>query len=227
MIIDYEPKHLSTIDAIQTMYPTKSVWISKNSVLGEDSSTIFGYVLDGNVDIRANDQLWHLQSGNYFAFNGQVEFLFLEHKSSVWTVEKKGYRCMPMVGQIEDNGRLSYIDGCSDSVLVSMPRMGDPVLNYLHFPTGIYQTQHTHPSIRMGLVIRGSGQAFQEKSNYSDGWIKELKKGCMFMLTEQELHSFRTTSDIMDIIAFHPDSDTGPTDENHSMINRTYIDHGK
>ena len=79
----------------------------------------------------------------------------------------------------------------------------------------------------MGIVIKGSGQAFQEKDTYQDGWVKELKKGCMFMLTEQELHSFRTSSDIMDIIAFHPDSDTGPTDENHSMINRTYIDHGK
>ena len=49
----------------------------------------------------------------------------------------------------------------------------------------------------------------------------------MFNRQEQELHSFRTTSDIMDIIAFHPDSDTGPTDENHPMINRTYIDNGK
>jgi hypothetical protein len=79
----------------------------------------------------------------------------------------------------------------------------------------------------MGVVISGEGEAFQEKSNYSDGWVKPLKKGCIFMLTEQELHSFRTSDSHMDIVAFHPDSDTGPTDENHSMINRTYIDHGK
>ena len=227
MKIIYEPKDGDNIDAIKTMYPTKSVWLPKANILGEDSSTIFGYVLEGEVDVRANNQLWNLQSGNYFAFNGKVEFLFSTNQSAVWTVEKKGYRCMPMAGQIEDNGRLSYIDGCSDSVLVSMPRMGDPVLNYLHFPTGIYQTQHTHPSIRMGVVIKGSGEAFQEKDTHQDGWVKPLKKGCMFMLSEQELHSFRTSDDVMDIIAFHPDSDTGPTDENHSMINRTYIEHGK
>ena len=47
------------------------------------------------------------------------------------------------------------------------------------------------------------------------------------MLVEQELHSFKTSDNYMDIIAFHPDSDTGPTDGNHSMINRTFIDHGK
>ena len=79
----------------------------------------------------------------------------------------------------------------------------------------------------MGVVIRGEGEAFQEKKNHNDGWKKPLKKGCMFMLVEQELQSFMTSDNYMDIIAFHPDSDTGPTDENHSMINRTFIDHGK
>jgi hypothetical protein len=27
----------------------------------------------------------------------------------------------------------------------------------------------------------------------------------------------------MDVIAFHPDSDWGPTDEKHPMLNRTYL----
>jgi len=31
----------------------------------------------------------------------------------------------------------------------------------------------------------------------------------------------------MDIIAYHPDSDFGPTDIDHPMLNRTYINHGK
>tara|TARA_Y100000593_G_scaffold94776_1_gene195945 strand:- start:15227 stop:15907 length:681 start_codon:yes stop_codon:yes gene_type:complete len=225
MEVIYEPENGTIIDAIETMYPTLSTWISKDAFMGERSSSCFGYVVNGKATIE-NEFRWSLQEGNYFALNGKLEFT-VEEGSSVWVVEKKGYRCMPMVGTIEKKGRLSYIDGCSDSVLVSMPRMGDPVLNHLHFPTGIYQTQHTHPSIRMGVVIGGGGEAFQEKSNYDDGWVKPLKKGCMFMLEEQELHSFRTTDKHMDIIAFHPDSDTGPTDENHSMINRTYIDHGK
>ena len=228
MEVYYEPENMQEINARETMYPTYAQFFKQSTAnVGAAYATTYGYVLEGDeVIATANGQNWNMKQGNYFAFHGIVDFS-VAGAGSIWTVTKLGYRCMPMVGQIESNGRLSYIDGCSDSVLVSMPRYGDPVLNYLHFPTGIYQTQHTHPSIRMGVVISGEGEAFQEKSNFSDGWVKPLKKGCMFMLTEQELHSFRTTDSHMDIIAFHPDSDTGPTDENHSMINRTYIDHGK
>jgi hypothetical protein len=230
MEVYYEPQDGQVIDARETMYPTYAKFIMGPSAnVGGEYATTYGYVLEGrDILATANGQDWRIQEGNFFAFHGIVDFGHLKGgQYKIWTVTKLGYRCLPMVGQIETNGRLSYIDGCSDSVLVSMPRYGDPVLNYLHFPTGIYQTQHTHPSIRMGVVIGGEGEAFQEKSNHSDGWIKPLKKGCMFLLTEQELHSFRTSDSYMDIIAFHPDSDTGPTDENHSMINRTYIDHGK
>ena len=226
MIINYEPKHLDEISARDGMYPTYSTWYNKEEKgQGIDYGTTFGYTVNGSCKIFANDQTWLLKERNYFAIHGQFDISELD--GEVWTVTKLGYNCMPTMGQVEHNGRLSYIDGCSDSVLVSMPRYGDPVLNYLHFPTGIYQTQHTHPSVRMGIVISGEGEAFQEKDNWTDGWTQPLKKGCMFMLEESELHSFRTTNEHMDIIAYHPDSDTGPTDEDHSMINRTYIDHGK
>jgi len=38
------------------------------------------------------------------------------------------------------------------------------------------------------------------------------------------LHSFFTFDESMDVLAWHPDSDFGPTDENHPMKNRTYIE---
>ena len=144
MEIIYQPKHTEGIRALDTMYPTYAMYfISDIEKQGMGHSTTYGYLLTGSATITANGQDWNLQEGNYFAFHG--EFSVKDSKDlNLWTVTKLGYRCMPMVGQIENNGRLSYIDGCSDSVLVSMPRMGDPVLNYLHFPTGIYQTQHTH-----------------------------------------------------------------------------------
>ena len=230
MEIIYEPVQGESISALDTMYPTLTKYVtgSNERLINTDmtSSTTFGYVLDGSCIVQANGQEWSLVAGNYFAFHGDVS-VQKSHLLSMWTTMRVGYRCMPVVGQIEGNGRLSYIDGCSDSVLVSMPRRGDPVLNYLHFPTGILQTQHTHPSIRMGVVISGEGEAFQEQGNYHEGWVKPLKKGCIFMLKEQELHSFRTTTSHMDIVAYHPDSDTGPTDETHAMINRTFIDHGQ
>jgi quercetin dioxygenase-like cupin family protein len=104
-------------------------------------------------------------------------------------------------------------------VLVSPPRLGDPVFNHLHFPAGIKQSQHTHPSIRLGVIARGRGHAWGE------GWQEELSSGCVFMLEEHEMHSFRTdeSGNIMDVIAYHPDSQSGPSDQNHPMVNRTYI----
>jgi len=103
-------------------------------------------------------------------------------------------------------------------LLVYPPRLGDPTLNYLYFPPGIDQSFHTHPSIRVGCVIQGEG-----KASLRDKEI-DLVPGVMFALEEKELHRFRTSSgDIMKIIAFHPDGDWGPTDENHTMLNRTYI----
>lgn len=118
---------------------------------------------------------------------------------------------------VEPNGRLKYIDGCTDSLLIYPPRQGDPCVNHLHFPPGIDQTFHTHPSVRMGLVLRGRGYACLK-----DGEVS-LNAGDIFCVEVDELHRFRTEGEGMDIIAYHPDSDWGPTDEVHPMINRTII----
>lgn len=129
-----------------------------------------------------------------------------------------GYKGQTVLGvPVEEEGRLQYIDGCTDSLLIYAPRLGDPCVNHLHFPPGIDQTFHTHPSIRLGYVLRGSGKAC-----FADG-ERDLKQGDIFCIDVNELHRFRTPDGVMDIIAFHPDSDTGPTDEDHPMKNRTII----
>lgn len=118
---------------------------------------------------------------------------------------------------LEQKGRLKYIDGCTDSLLIYAPRLGDPCMNHLHFPVGIDQTFHTHPSIRMGYVARGNGVA-----SFPDG-DTALGTGDIFLLPIDTRHRFRTPLESMDIIAFHPETDTGPTDEDHPMLNRTII----
>ncbi|MEZ5600003.1 MAG: hypothetical protein R3F36_02845 [Candidatus Competibacteraceae bacterium] len=37
------------------------------------------------------------------------------------------------------------------------------------------------------------------------------------------LHSFFTEETALDVVAWHPDSDFGPRDDDHPMINRTVI----
>lgn len=229
MIVVRDLKDGVSIDAaLQTPYPSLLSVVqnaSRAEARGYDHS--YGYVLYGRATITAGDSVFALSSGGYFSvpglFHVDAEF------GTVILITRLGYRGLLQAGEIEHIGRLSYIDGCSDTLLVSPPRMGDPCFNYLHFPKGINQTQHTHPSVRFGVVARGSGVAYQTKDRTHDGWEEELSRGCVFLLHAQELHSFRTTDsqEIMDVIAFHPDSDWGPTDAAHPMLNRTYIGNAK
>lgn len=131
------------------------------------------------------------------------------------------YKCQEILGgriNIE-KGKLKYIDGCTDSLLAGPDKWGEPCLNALYFPTNILQTFHTHPSYRAGCVIHGFGRAWV---NVDDPFA--LETGDIFFLPKNELHRFETSRlSEMVIVAFHPDSDFGPKDEDHPMLNRTII----
>ena len=129
-------------------------------------------------------------------------------------------------GPIEQKGRLLYIDGCSDSLLIPPVIKGDPCLNYLHFPAQISQTRHTHPSMRVGVVARGGGRCVVPSNEDGTGIdiTIPLTPGNIFVIPTDGHHSFFTDDSEMDVIAYHPDSDTGPTHNDHPMINRTIVD---
>jgi quercetin dioxygenase-like cupin family protein len=77
---------------------------------------------------------------------------------------------------------------------------------------------HTHPTVRLGTVVRGTGYA------EFGGQEVELNVGDAFIIEPNEAHRFVTTYEEMVVVAYHPDSDYGPTDETHPMKNRTYRD---
>lgn len=211
-----DPKHSQVLDASQTMYPSKlSVLREGGGRVGSATSTSYGYVVRGTARVVLGELDCKLSAGAFFCAPGEIDLTVL---GSVTLIERFGFRGLPSAGSIEATGRLAYIDGCSDSILCMPPRLGDPVLNHLHFPVGIEQTQHSHPSIRLGVVARGKGFA------YGPGWEKPLEAGTVFLLNAHEVHAFKTTrGESMDVIAFHPDSDWGPTDGVHPMLNRTYL----
>lgn len=122
-------------------------------------------------------------------------------------------------GPIPWEGRLKYIDGCTDSLLLPPPMKGDPCLNLLYFPPGIDQTFHTHPSDRIGMILSGRGQC-----ETPEGQV-DLVAGMLFCIHTDGIHRFRTPyGKDMRVLAYHPDSDFGPTDEEHPMLGRTLID---
>ncbi len=221
------------INAWATDYPSDSfVWtVNAGEPLptaGTNTSSVYGVVISGSVNIIRRPSLIGggiigVGSGHAFAFyRGDAQLQSRVKGTKVWIVERHGFRAPMSVAFIEGQGRLSYIDGCSDSLLIYPPRKGDPSLNSLHFPPNIEQTFHTHPSIRLGLVLDGSGVAcYIDK----DGSLKEkaLKTGDTFMLSAHERHRFVTKDQPMRIAAFHPDGDWGPEDHNHTMLNRTYL----
>lgn len=212
--------HISQLDS---MYPAANwMLIQQTQTLPEYTKwgSLYGYSF-GDSTITIGNKIHELENNQYFSLFIGNNSVIVETTSQLFLVVKLGYKCQNTVGWAEEKGRLSYIDGCTDSLLVYPPRQGDPSLNLLHFPSGIDQSQHTHPSIRIGCVIDGHG--------VSDTWSNgvqlshDLVTGVNFCLEENELHRFRTSDSSMTVIAWHPDGDWGPTDHNHTMLNRTYI----
>lgn len=182
----------------------------------------YGYVESGEVVVRAADGPGRdLTVGREMFFstaNGAV--LRFTAPGRVVVVQAVGYRGFNLGGgPIEERGRLRYIDTCSDTVLVASPLLGDPCLNHLHFPEGVDQTEHTHPSTRAGMIARGSGWCMTPSGRYA------LSPGRIFHIPRDGRHRFATDGTTsMDVIAYHPDSDFGPTHEEHPMVNRTWVD---
>jgi quercetin dioxygenase-like cupin family protein len=117
-----------------------------------------------------------------------------------------------------DMGNLSYIDGGTNTTAVNPGRLGDPVVNYVHFPAGMKQTLHTHPSHRVGMVLKGQGLIELDNSEFP------LQQGDVFFMQRNVLHNFMCpyNEDVV-LFVFAPDSGTGPTDEVNPLKIRTYV----
>lgn len=186
--------------------------------------THFGYVHAGAVRVLHGglpDVV--LRAGTPFCLPGMARLVGLKPDTRVALISREGWQGMPMIGGfIENRGRLRYIDGCTDSLLIPPVKLGDPCLNLLHFPAGIEQTMHTHPSDRIGVILSGRGVCRAVNDGVEERI--QLEPGMLFCIHAGGEHAFSTDDDELRVLAYHPDSDFGPTDEAHPMLNRTIID---
>jgi len=74
---------------------------------------------------------------------------------------------------------------------------------------------HWHEALCVAVVSSGAA-AFD-----CSGTRHVAPAGSVFVIPTGAVHAFSTGRDILDIIAFHPDSVTGPTDEHHQMLDAT------
>jgi len=205
-------------DSVSEFPTTLWAW-SQGKTLRLDNTgadALFGYIHAGPADLRAEHNSYRLITGQYFCLSERLEIT----GGAGIVVRRIGFRGQNVIGgPIERTGRLRYIDGCTDSLLVPPVVVGAPCLNALYFPPGIDQTPHTHPSVRIGLIASGSGVCV-----LPNGTVP-LIPGKAFVIRTGGVHSFRTGPESgMVVIAYHPDSDFGPHDEDHPMINRTIVD---
>ncbi|MCP9282875.1 MULTISPECIES: hypothetical protein [Bacillus] len=210
-------EHGILFDESNGMYPSKMFgYTGEPEVFGSKVSTSYGIIKTGEVLLKIDGAVWGpLKEGQYFSVQGLFE---LSGNAEVVINERIGFKgVFTIAGPVEKQGRLSYIDGCSDSLLIYPPRLGDPVFNILWFPKNVKQTMHIHPSIRFGYVLYGNGRCVTPEGEVP------LTEGKVFRLSEMAQHCFNTDDSEMAIVAYHPDSDWGPTDTNHPMLNRTLI----
>ena len=192
-----------------------SVWTGDRLALRGGLSH-YAFILDGPAWLSCASGRFELQSGMYFALPGGGE---LEGSGRGIVVSRPDHTCLfSLGGPIEELGRLRYVDGCTDTLLLSPARVGDPCLNLLHLPPGTHQTLHTHPTVRIGLIVSGHGLC------ESPGVSLPLRPGQIFIIPPGTRHCFHTEGEALRVIAYHPDTDTGPTHTDHPMINRTYVD---
>jgi len=184
----------------------------------DDVGACFGYVQRGWAKVSDRTVDYELRGGQWFVMANGMRLDFAEGgRASVIVAQRLGHAALGAAGgPIESMGRLRYIDGCSDTLLAAPARLGDPCLNLLHFPPGINQTFHVHPSVRAGVVARGAGWCETPHG------MSPLEPGLFFSIPANGVHRFLTGDSSMDVIAYHPDSDWGPTDEAHPMLNRTW-----
>lgn len=186
----------------------------------DDKGTHFGYILndgEANLGVTRDQREYRLYPNTVFSFPGAVRISGNARMRIFTAMNQKGM--LDIKGDIGSSGRQNYIDGCTSTLLISPVMKGDACINSLYFPEKTKQTQHTHPSIRAGIVANGEGIC---KTPVGD---IPLQKGNSFFLPPETWHSFHTEErKTLTVVAFHPDSDFGPTHEDHPMLNRTHFE---
>lgn len=175
----------------------------------------FGYVQEGPSYLNTDGRSFNLRKGDYFC----VSKPFVLSNGKVILIRRIGAEAPFVLGNDDHvGGRLKYIDGCTDTLLISPWKLGQPCLNLLYFPEGIDQTEHTHPSDRLGVITAGKGRCVTPDGSF------DLEPGMIWRIPAEGLHKFQTDpGHTMTVIAYHPDSDFGPQDDFHPMLNRTIV----
>jgi hypothetical protein len=202
-----DPRKHESLDFTHHDYPTHVQWKDRSSpVQLTETGTHFIFCTADSVTIKNGRKAYILDKDCYASITGAA---VVEGTGTALISSRVGYQGMnSMGGPIEELGRLKYINGCSSTVLIAPLKKGDPCYNFLHIPPGARQAVHTHPTLRVCYVVEG--KCF-------------VTAGQFICIPAHVEHSFYTGEESMRIVVYHPDSEVGPSDEEHPMLNRTLV----
>jgi glyoxylate utilization-related uncharacterized protein len=182
----------------------------------DGAASHFVIVLNGHMDLDYDNKRVTMSETWYGVFPGEVQ---ISGQGAALIISSVNYAALPLFGgPLEQDGRLRYVDGCTNSLLIAPPVCGEPCLNFLNLPAGTYQTPHTHPTIRVGMVVSGHGGCGTAENRLV------FEPGSVFIIPPDALHSFQTDDEHIRIMLFHPDSVVGPTHTDQTMLNNTFVD---
>jgi quercetin dioxygenase-like cupin family protein len=203
-------------DMRSDLHPTEIRGFVGGALALPSGTTHFGFVHEGRPRLESAAGAFELCAGMYFSVPDQAQ---LTGRGRAVVMSRSGYTgTFSLGGPIEPKGRLRYIDGCSDSLVIAPVVRGDPCFNMVYVPPNIDQTAHTHPSHRIGFIVDGFIRCDTELGSI------EFRAGQAFFLPRGAIHSFHTRSEPVRIMAYHPDSEFGPSHEEHPILNRTLVD---
>src|SRR5262249_1619789 len=121
------------LDLSADVYPTLVYgWHGAALTLPSDA-THYGIVTEGECVLRDRYGAFRLQTG--MCFVGPWGCVVESGAGRGLVISRPGYWGLRQIGgPLEMEGRLQYIDGCTDTLLVCPPRLGEPCLNHLHIP---------------------------------------------------------------------------------------------
>lgn len=200
-------------------------------VLPPVDGSVYAVVVRGRITATVqnfrNANIKHTVYDNQFITTKKgIKIKYEEPNTIVLMVQFQFYEGVFSIGNIVKEGNLNYINGAKNRVLSSPLKKGLPCLNSMHGNVVFDQTTHTHPSTRVGIMMEGEVLARIYKGEHLIKYDEyELKKGDVFILNKDIPHSFhKKNTKPFYLAAFHPDSSTGPTDEDAPMIANTIVD---
>jgi mannose-6-phosphate isomerase-like protein (cupin superfamily) len=218
MQLETYPLKQHAMDLSQESFPvTLRTWHG-NSLEFPVGGTNFGYIYQGSALLfrQGTGEAYRLHAGMYFCLPGGGK---LEgENSSGMAISSLNYQGMfSLGGPLGSTGRLAYINGGTNSLLIAPVMGGDPCFNAMYFPPGVDQTLHTHPSYRIGMVVMGRGELESQQT------VIVLEPGMTFLIPADSLHKFRTIESNLTVVVFHPDSESGFIHGDNLMLKRTIV----